>query len=146
VWDTSSWKEILSAKADKEIESVAWSPNGDSIAIGNLGGGVDVLRSASLQSTFSIKANGGVHSLAYSPDACFIIFSGSYVSAQIWDSNTGNQVADLGYGYGMGLALTLSPKGDLALISDNNYRPSESTSMVMDISDYLRCNISRGHK
>jgi len=148
VWDTSSWKEILNEKSDGAITALAWSPDGNSIAVGRLSFRVDVLHSASLSRMFSIKTEGGVHSLTYSPDGCFILFSGSYVSAQIWESSTGKQVINLGYGTGIGLELMLSPKGNLALISDYNFqdRPSKSSSDVWDISDFLRCSTSGAFK
>lgn len=144
VWDTSSWKEVLNATSDAAITSLAWSLDGTSIAMGSLSRRVDVFRSTSLDKIFSIKAEGAINSLVYSPNSCFIIFSGSYVSAQVWESRSGKQVANLGYGSGIDLSLTLSPKGDLALLSDYNFldRPSKSTSALWDISDYLKCNSS----
>lgn len=143
IWDTSSWQEILSMESDNSITSLAWSPDGDFIAIGNLSGEVDSLHSASLTKTFHIKTKGsGISSLAYTTDSCFIIISGAFFPTQILDSKTGSELTNLSYGFSADSKLILSPKDDLALISEYYFqdRPSKSTSEIWDVSDYLKCS------
>lgn len=96
LWDALSGtliKTFGSAKIDNVFD-IAWSPNGERIAVGATNGATIVETSQYAETlTFSYE-EGMLTSLAWSPDSSRIALVGNRDAVQLWDANSGKLLAE----------------------------------------------------
>jgi WD40 repeat protein len=94
IWSTAR-REVV-AELPGGAASVAFSPDGRSIAVGGSAGVVKVWRAGTREELGQFKADSsGVNNLSYSLDGRFIVTAG-YYEATLWDASTLKAIGNLG--------------------------------------------------
>ncbi|MBL8164231.1 MAG: PD40 domain-containing protein, partial [Anaerolineae bacterium] len=103
---------------DANSETVAWSPDGDYIAIGGTVEPIHLYRTSDPEAApITVDAHGGVHALAFSPDGRLIAGLRYGVSEiMVWDTTTGEPVARTPYDEDSYPALAFRPDGEIVAI------------------------------
>jgi eukaryotic-like serine/threonine-protein kinase len=91
VWDANTGTNVIGYGYNSGIvHSVAWSPNGQYLAVGSSDGLVQVWNVATQQNIYNYSGHtGDVLVVAWSLDGQRIASGGSDGTAQVWDATTG---------------------------------------------------------
>lgn len=103
--------------------AVAYSVQGDRLAVGTFRGTIDVWDTATARLLLSVKANArSVKSLAFSPDGTQLLSGGDDGTLSLWDVASGRLLRALGKSdYGVN-AVAFSPDGRLALSGGDEHK------------------------
>ncbi|MDX6613966.1 MAG: hypothetical protein QOD75_3152 [Blastocatellia bacterium] len=86
LWDTASGNEILTIQGGDRFWSVAFSPDGKTLASGNTDGTIQLWEVASGRELRTLNAHsGGVTSVAFSPDGKTLASGGRDNAVRLWD-------------------------------------------------------------
>lgn len=93
IWSLESGQSVrsLGAFADRAA-AIAYAPDGQKIAIGDVSGGVRIWDVSTGQAVHSLKAHSAtIHRLAYSPDGKLLALASHDGNAGLWDAETGKR-------------------------------------------------------
>jgi WD40 repeat protein/serine/threonine protein kinase len=153
VWEAATGRELFSLPGQTGIVgAVAFSPDGHRLASatkpdpllpdpGKKKGVVKVWDLTTRQEVLSLPwPEGGLLSLAYSPDGRRLAGAGDYSLVRVWEANTGDEVFTL-RGHEMhGWQVAFSPDGR-QLASSNH----DGTVRIWDMSTGAEVHVLRGH-
>jgi len=98
IWDATTGKEVLCLHCEtrpEQILSLAWSPDGQWLAVGHARGSdghdtVTLWEMTTLQHNHlrDLKGDGAVYSVAWSPDSQFVASTSSQSKIKVWDQAT----------------------------------------------------------
>ena len=89
IWDVASRQLISKARKIRGTRSIAVSPDGRTLACGEVGGAVTLRDARSGQVLSTLRGhNIGVNSLAYSPDGSALLTAGLDGVIKLWDTKT----------------------------------------------------------
>jgi WD40 repeat protein len=138
------------ADGHEEVYALAFAPNGKTLALGDQGGAVKLLDTATGKPRVLLEENGSVASLAWTADSKFlaacVVRQRKRVTLQVWNVETGKKVAEMtGFDASVG-DLVFSPDGrSLAARADGSTRVTvwaPSTGKLraeLSISGYRGC-------
>lgn len=93
------------------VLSVAWNPNGDTIASGDEGGTIKIWDAVTGETLTTIEAHtGAVRDLSWSPDGKLLVSGGDDALVQVWNPATGESIETFDY-TGAVLAVAWRPDG-----------------------------------
>jgi WD40 repeat protein len=103
--------EVIAKIESDGVQRMSFSPDGDRLALGNLGGPARVVDLDSGEALFTLGALGadGERDLSWSPDGQWLATTGGDGNARIWDGDTGEQLFTVAGHTGAVEALDWSP-------------------------------------
>lgn len=124
LWDVASGRELRSASFEHEVDSVAWSPDGGTIAV--VAGAVAILHDAATwrERTRISGAPLDIEAIAFTPDGRRIVIAGNpaldsnRVMASVWDVGEGRRLHAIQSSeeFYSAKAVAISPDGRLAAL------------------------------
>ncbi|MER7793313.1 trypsin-like peptidase domain-containing protein [Streptomyces sp. NPDC097640] len=113
LWDVATGRTRTTFTADGVVASVAFSPDGSSLAIGNDSGTVKLWDVASSQARTVLTGRAGFNgvSVAFSPDGRALAMGSNDSTVRIWDVSTGRIRTTLAGYPVLGVPLAFSPDG-----------------------------------
>jgi WD40 repeat protein len=116
---TRDFSEWLLSVTDKEkilhpgpVESVVFSPDGQTLAVGGAGGAVHLWDLEKEEEAGPLLTNGTVYGIAYSPDGQNIA-SGGWEEIRLWEVATGGEISLLKGSESARFAVAYSPDGEM---------------------------------
>jgi WD40 repeat protein len=94
VWRVSDGFQVWSAKADQEVERVAFSPAGGLLAAGGEDDQLRLFRVADGKLERTLKHNSGIDSLRFSPDGSLLATGEEDGIVRLWSMPEGRQVGE----------------------------------------------------
>ncbi len=88
IWDTSTGKESLSVSVINRVSGVAFSPDGECLAVSDLDGTVKFVNAMSGEVLLTItneRQEGGFQNIAFSPDGLQLATAGMVNVVKVWD-------------------------------------------------------------
>jgi WD40 repeat protein len=111
IWDVTRHEKIASLPGTRKIRSMAWSPDGRTLAIA----GADVIL-WDIRAQRQISVFRGIHAdVLFSPDGKTLVGFGTH-SADLWDISTGHLIGKLPQGPGINGSESFSADGRLLAI------------------------------
>ncbi len=113
LWDVATGRALRTIESVKNLNSVAFSPEGKMVAGGDLGGTVQLWDVATGRPLRTLEDNeNGVESLAFSPDGRMLAIGGHRVIG-LWDFNMGRQLGALEGHADSVASIAFSPDGKI---------------------------------
>ena len=118
LWDTASGRRTATLTESSPVSSVAFSPNGQTLAAGDEGGDVGLWDTASGRRTATLTESNLVDSVAFSPNGQTLAAgdTGGYVG--LWDTASGQQTTTLAEGSPV-RSVAFSPNGRTLAAGDD---------------------------
>ena len=92
VWELASGKELFTVPADQPIRSVAWSPDGKTIATGEFDSTARLRDPGTGQVRHTLRGHEvGVCFVAFTPDSKTLVTGGLDNTIKLWDVDTGKE-------------------------------------------------------
>lgn len=112
IWSLITGQEILTLSGFASVQSIAFSPDGQHVLLGEAGGYITLLYKANWHPTFRFNADSGeVTSVAFSPNGKLVVSGYSDSTLKLWDSETGDLVRTFSGHRGRVTSLAFSPDG-----------------------------------
>jgi eukaryotic-like serine/threonine-protein kinase len=120
VWDTATWKPVLTLPGTRGLGTVGFSPDGSSIVTGHRSGAVAVWSATSGQRLTDLKGHTDhVYYADFSPDGSQIVSASVDATARVWTVSTGECVVLPGDGSPVRFA-TFNGAGTLLVTASEN--------------------------
>jgi WD40 repeat protein len=104
----------------KSVWSVAFNPDGDTLALGSFGGSIRLWDIATRRTIATLKkSQGAIVSLAFSPDGTTLASGSSHGFVQLWDATTQNFKSTLNEYQSIVNSVTFSPDGTMLATGEN---------------------------
>jgi WD40 repeat protein len=131
-WDLTTGAEIWRKDLNSPIRSIAFNPNGQSVAVGNTQGNISIIDVTNVNAPTLAAFRGGqgaVLSLAYSVDATKILSGTLGGGLSLWDVASGTRLEFVGHSQSVN-SVALSPNGQYALSGSN-----DNTIILWNVND-----------
>jgi WD40 repeat protein len=107
----------LLAEGSDAVESLAFSPDGRTIAVGDVGGDVGLWDTATGRRTGTLAEGNSVYTVAFSPDGQTLAVGDDGGHVGLWDTATGRRTATLAEGNPV-VSVAFSPGGQTLAVGD----------------------------
>jgi len=150
VWDTKTRKILweIDRGKDGRVDSVAFSPDGKTLASGDMGGTIKLRAAKTGGLLWADRHNGRVYALAFSPDGKFLV-SGvvdrghADKPLKLWDAATGELLRTLGEHDDFVHFVGFSPDGKTLVSMGNKNRVG--TIQLWDVETWMPLRTRGGH-
>ncbi len=116
LWDTARWEIINTVDAGSPIQSLGYSPDGATVAVGTENNRIGIWDVVAGKQRFALEGHtGGVWCVAFSPDGKLLASGGGIFdkTLRLWDTKTGKELARLEEGEDAVTNVAFSPEGKL---------------------------------